>query len=153
MNKIEVKCYINGEPEMGNSSLYLSKTEPWDQVVYKISLKVNRPQSSSSLVYNELGGQVTSVADLEDGDKVFFAVLCRSKVAKYVFGSFLHVKVDSSLRKSKPQLPRRSRPLLRLLLLQLFQRLRLPFLLLLPWRFRLPTLRQRLPRNSRDRPL
>ena len=74
MNKIEVKCYINGEPEMGNSSLYLSKTEPWDQVVYKISLKVNRPQNPSSLVYNELGGQVTSVADLEDGDKVFFAV-------------------------------------------------------------------------------
>ena len=74
MNKFEVKCYINGEPEMGNSSLYLSKTEPWDQVVYKISLKVNRPQNAGSLVYNELGGQVTSVADLEDGDKVFFAV-------------------------------------------------------------------------------
>ena len=81
MNKIEVKCYINGEPEMGGSSLYLSKTEPWDQVVYKISLKVNRPQSPSSLVYNELGGQVTSVADLEDGDKVFFAVNGESFVA------------------------------------------------------------------------
>ncbi|KNB42214.1 GTP-binding protein [Blastocystis sp. subtype 4] len=74
MNKIEVKCYINGEPEMGNSSLYISKTESWDQVVYKVSLKVNRPQGSKSVVYNEFGGEITSVAELEDGDKVYFAV-------------------------------------------------------------------------------
>lgn len=74
MNKIEVKCCINGEPEMGISSLYVSRTESWDQVLYKISLKVNKPQGANSVVYNELGGQITSVAELEDGDKIYFSV-------------------------------------------------------------------------------
>ena len=55
MNKIEVKCFINGENELGSSSLYLSRTEPWDQVLYKMSLKVNKPQGSNPLVYNENG--------------------------------------------------------------------------------------------------
>lgn len=74
MNKIEVKCCINGEPEMGNSSLYVARTESWEQVLYKISLKVNKPQGPNSIVYNELGGQITSVSELEDGDKIYFSV-------------------------------------------------------------------------------
>ena len=73
MNKIEVKCFINGENELGSSSLYLSRTEPWDQVVYKMSLKVNKPQGSNPLVYNENGVVVKSVAELEDGQKLYFA--------------------------------------------------------------------------------
>ena len=93
MNKIEVKCYINGEPEMGNSSLYISKTESWDQVVYKVSLKVNRPQGSKSIVYNEFGGEITSVAELEDGDKVYFAVdgepFVPPKIQGIIFCQFL----------------------------------------------------------------
>ena len=78
---------------MGNSSLYISKTESWDQVVYKVSLKVNRPQGSKSIVYNEFGGEITSVAELEDGDKVFFAVdgepFVPPKIQGNVFCQFL----------------------------------------------------------------
>ena len=74
MNKIEVKCFVNGKSELGSSSLFISRTEPWDQVLYKISLKVNQPQTSSSVAYNEIGGEIGSVADLEDGDSVFFAM-------------------------------------------------------------------------------
>ena len=72
MNKIEIKCYINGENALGSSSLYLSRTESWEQVLYKISLKVNKVQGSNPRVYNEMGVEVSSIADLEDGDKVFF---------------------------------------------------------------------------------
>lgn len=73
MNKIEVKCFINGESEFGSSSLYLSRTESWEQVLYKISLKVNKPQGANPQVYNEMGVVITSMAELEDGDKLFFA--------------------------------------------------------------------------------
>ena len=72
MNKIEIKCYINGENELGSSSLYLSRTESWDQVLYKISLKVSKALGSNPRVYNEMGVEVTCIADLEDGDKIYF---------------------------------------------------------------------------------
>ena len=73
MNKIEVKCFINGEQESGISSLYLSRTEPWEQVLYKISLKVNKPLGSNPQVYNEMGVVITSMVDVEDGDRLYFA--------------------------------------------------------------------------------
>lgn len=73
MNKIEVKCFVNGEKELGSSSLYLSRTESWEQVLYKISLKVNKPQGSNPQVYNEMGVVIKSVVELEDGDKLFYA--------------------------------------------------------------------------------
>ena len=73
MNKIEVKCFINGDSGVTSSSLFVSTTESWDQVIYKVSLKVNRPQLPTSKVYNEYGVEVTNVAELEDGDKIYFA--------------------------------------------------------------------------------
>ena len=95
MNKIEVKCCINGEPEMGNSSLYVARTEPWEQVLYKISLKVNKPQGPNSVVYNELGGQITSVSELEDGDKIYFSVNGEAFVPPVSTGSGLLVRLIS----------------------------------------------------------
>ena len=68
-----MKCFIKGDSGVTSSSLFVSTTESWDQVIYKVSLKVNRPQLPTSKVYNEYGVEVTNVAELEDGDKIYFA--------------------------------------------------------------------------------